>query len=105
MPAWLANWFQRHQHPVSLTLHAVGVPMLLFAIGLGAWQMVQWRWNLWWRPVGLIAASYFLQWVGHVIEGNDMGEVVLIKKLLGKPYIAISPRYQTGGQGSGEQDR
>ncbi len=95
MPTWLANWFERHQHPASLALHAVGVPVLVFALVLGGWQLVQWRWDLWWRPVGLIVISYLLQWVGHVIEGNDMGEVVLIKKMLGKPYVAISPRYQS----------
>jgi len=36
--------------------------------------------------------SYVLQGIGQAIEGNDMGEVVLIKKLFGKPYVAIAPR-------------
>ncbi len=41
--------------------------------------------------MGLIVVSYILQGIGHAIEGNDMGEVVLLKKLLGRPYIAIAP--------------
>ena len=56
--------------------------------------MLQWRWDLWWRPTFLIVISYIVQWVGHLIEGNDMGEIILIKKMLGRPYVAVSPRYQ-----------
>lgn len=86
------NWLERHQHPASLALHAVGIPLLIFGLLLGAWQLAVWRWDLWYRPVGLIAISYVLQWIGHVIEGNDMGEIILIKKLLGKPYVAVAPK-------------
>ena len=85
------NWLERHRHPGSRALHAVGIPLLVFVLLLGAWQLTQWRWDLWWRPVGLIVVSYILQGIGHRLEGNDMGEIVLIKKLLGRPYVAIAP--------------
>ena len=88
----LHNWLERHRHPASLVLHAVGIPLLIAGLLLGGLQLLCGMWSLWWRPVGLIAVSYVLQWVGHRIEGNDMGEVVVLKKLLGKPYIAIAPR-------------
>ncbi|MFQ5491457.1 MAG: Mpo1-like protein [Phycisphaerae bacterium] len=94
MRAWLHNWRQRHQHRVNLALHAVGIPMLAAGLILGLVQLIQGRWDLWWRPVSLIAASYLIQWTGHRIEGNDVGEVIPIKKLLGMPYIAVSPRYR-----------
>ncbi len=93
MPAWLNSWFERHQHPLSLALHAVGIPMTIAALPLAGWQLAHSRWDLWWRPVLLIAVGYLLQWIGHVIEGNDMGEVILIKRLRGRPYVAVSPRY------------
>ena len=66
-----------------------------FGLILGAYQLAYAMWPLWWRPVGLITLSYIIQYIGHRIEGNDMGEVVLIKKLLGNPYTAIAPQYQT----------
>ena len=56
-------------------------------------QLRDGAWSLWWRPVGLVVLSYALQWVGHRIEGNDMGELILAKKWIGKPYITVSPRY------------
>ncbi|MCK4659077.1 MAG: DUF962 domain-containing protein [Phycisphaerae bacterium] len=94
MAQWMHKWLSRHQHPVSRVLHAIGIPMLPLAGVLVGMQLVHQRWDLWWRPVVLLLASYVLQWVGHRIEGNDMGEVIVFKRLLGKPYIAVSPRYQ-----------
>jgi len=103
-PAWLRNWVERHQHPVSRWLHYVGIPLAVGALVVGLVQLVQWRWDLWWRPVVLLVAGYALQWLGHRIEGNDVGEVILIKKLLGRPYVAIAPRYREPGV-SGEAGR
>ena len=93
MSQWVANWLARHRHPASRWLHAVGIPLLIFALALAGWQLARWRWDLWWRPVALLAISYLLQWIGHRIEGNDMGEAILIKRLIGRPYVGVSPRY------------
>jgi len=57
-------------------------------------QLREGAWSLWWRPAGLVVLSYVLQWVGHRIEGNDMGEVIVVRKWLRKPYVGISPRFQ-----------
>lgn len=94
MPGWLRNWLERHQHPVSLALHVIGIPMTIAFVPLTIWQLADWRWDLWWRPTLLLLGGYVLQWLGHVIEGNDMGEVILVKRWLGRPYVAVSPRYQ-----------
>lgn len=93
MPGWLSNWFERHRNPTSLVLHAIGIPMTIAFIPLALWQLSEGRWDLWWRPTLLLVGGYLLQWIGHIIEGNDMGEVIVVKKLLGKHYVAISPRY------------
>lgn len=93
--AW-ANWLLRHQHPISLILHAVAIPMLPLAGVLAVVQLAQEAWHLWWRPVLIFSLSYVLQWIGHRIEGNDMGEVILIKRMLGRPYVAIAPPRSKG---------
>ncbi len=86
---WLTNWCERHQHPVSRWLHYVGIPLTVAALLVAAVQLLQWRWDLWWRPTLLLMAGYVLQYIGHRLEGNDMGEVILCKRLLGRPYRAI----------------
>jgi len=88
----LKNWSRRHRHPASRWLHAIGIPLLPLAGYLAVVQWIDGAWNLWWRPVGLAVISYLLQWIGHAVEGNDMGEVILVKKLLGRPFISESPR-------------
>lgn len=92
MPTWLRNWMERHRHPVSRVLHVVGIPLTLAAVVVAGVQLASWRWDLWWRPAALLFVGYLLQWIGHLVEGNDMGEIILIKKALGKPYVAVAPR-------------
>ena len=74
-------------------LHMIAIPLMPLAGVLVVTQLIDSAWDLWWRPVLLLAFSYFIQWIGHVVEGNDMGEIILIKKMLGKPYIAVAPQY------------
>jgi len=98
-PEWLRRWLDRHRNPVSFWLHMVGIPLAVAAIPVALVQLYFERWDLWWRPVALLAAGYLPQWLGHRLEGNDMGEVILIKKLLGRPYVAVAEREQ-GGRGA-----
>ena len=85
MPGFLSNWFERHRHPVSLALHLVGIPMTVVAVGF---LIARW----WSTGAGLFVLGYALQFVGHAIEGNDAGELILVKRLLGLPYVAVAPR-------------
>lgn len=80
------NWLTRHQHPFNFWIHMLGIP-LAFA-GIPLLFLAPWYWG-----VGAIAAGYFLQWVGHRVEGNDVGEFIPVKKLLGLPTVAVAPRY------------
>jgi len=92
MPAWFQRYMSRHQHPVSVVLHVIGIPLTIAAVILAGVQLYHGQWSLWWRPALLLVLGYLLQWIGHAIEGNDMGELILIKKWLGKPYVAVSPK-------------
>lgn len=96
-PRWLEGWLQRHQNRVSFGLHVIGIPLTIFALILAAVQLYELQWTLWWRPAALFVLGYGLQWLGHRVEGNDMGEVILIKKILGRPYVAIAPKYRPSG--------
>ncbi|MDZ4832907.1 MAG: Mpo1-like protein [Candidatus Melainabacteria bacterium] len=74
------NWFVkdyigRHSHPVNAALHIVGVPaaftgfFLLFSgkdVGRGAL---------------LVFVGYLFQFLGHQAQGNEVGEVTLMKNV------------------------
>ncbi len=86
MVAFVKNYIERHQHPVNQVLHLIGVPLTFIVSLIWLWQGAGW-WAL-----GAFVGGYVLQLVGHAIEGNDAGETILVKKLLGLPYVAVVPR-------------
>jgi 2-hydroxy-palmitic acid dioxygenase Mpo1-like len=82
----LDNWLQRHRLPFNFWIHVIGIP--LAAAGVFLFFIADWYW-----AVAAIVVGYALQWLGHLAEGNDLGEWAGIKKLLGLPYVGISPRW------------
>ena len=86
MQRFLVNYIQRHQNRWNQLLHIIGVPLtfvvslVLLALGQGWWAL------------GAFLGGYALQFLGHAIEGNDAGEVVLIKRWLGRPYTEFGPQ-------------
>lgn len=85
----LANWLERHQHPFSFWIHVIGIPMTIVGLALVVLWPTSWYWG-----VGTFVLGYLLQYIGHRVEGNDMGEWVAVKRLLGLPYVAVAPRRQ-----------
>ena len=82
---FLRHWLERHQHPFNFAIHLIGIP-LAFA-GVAMFFTIPWP-----GALAAFVSGYALQWIGHCVEGNDMGEWAGIKRLLGWPYIAIAPR-------------
>jgi hypothetical protein len=81
---FLHNYLLRHRNRTNQVLHLFGVP-LTFVVSIVF--LVQ---HAWWWAAGAFVGGYVLQFVGHAIEGNDAGETILVKKILGKPYIEFS---------------
>lgn len=90
----LYNWLERHQHPFNRGIHFLGIPMALAGVVL----LIGW-WDQWYWGIAAFVGGYLLQWIGHLVEGNDLGEWAGIKRLLGLPYVSISPRYQKSERG------
>lgn len=85
---FVTNYIARHRHPVNQLLHLIGVP-LTFVVSVVFLTKD--------RPdmAGYcFIGGYVLQFIGHAIEGNDAGELILIKKVLGKPYREFAPGYE-----------
>src|SRR5882757_5233402 len=85
----LRNWRERHQDPFNFWIHLLGIPMSV----LGVILLFVLPWEQWYVGVGLFVLGYVLQYVGHCVEGNDLGEWAGIKRLLGLPYVGIAPRW------------
>ena len=90
------NWLVRHQNAFNFWIHMLGIPLAVAGVPL--LFLADWYWG-----VGAIVAGYFLQWVGHCVEGNDVGELIPLKRALGLPVIAIAPQYAAGEDASAKR--
>ncbi|MEX0700670.1 MAG: DUF962 domain-containing protein [Planctomycetales bacterium] len=82
---FVVNYIARHQHRANQLLHLVGVP-LTFVVSVVFLVRGEWLW-----AAACFVGGYALQFLGHAIEGNDAGEVVLVKRWLGRPYQEFAP--------------
>src|SRR5580700_7499201 len=84
----LQGWRLRHQLPFNFYIHLIGIPMAVSSLPLLLLFPYEWYYAL-----AAFVGGYLLQWIGHLAEGNDVGEWAAIKRLLGLPYVGISPRW------------
>ena len=82
------NWLTRHRNGFNFAIHMVGIPLALLAAPI-LFASMPWPWGL-----GAFVLGYFLQWIGHMVEGNDVGEFIPIKRLLGLPVVAVAPQFR-----------
>ncbi len=82
----LQGWRLRHQLPFNFAIHLIGIPLAV--AGVAMLFFLPWYWG-----VAAFVVGYGLQYVGHLAEGNDLGEWAAIKRLLGLPYVGIAPRW------------
>src|SRR5262249_27234044 len=83
----LEGWRLRHLLPVNFALHMAGIPLAVAGVVL-LFTPLPWYWG-----VGAFVLGYALQYVGHRLEGNDLGEWAAVKRLFGLPYVGIAPRW------------
>ena len=87
------NWLLRHQNSFNYWIHMFGIPLAV--LGVGLLFLTPWYWG-----IGAIVVGYLLQWLGHQVEGNDVGEFIPIKRLLGLPVVAIAPQFLAKSAGT-----
>jgi hypothetical protein len=75
---FVIDYIGRHKHPVNAVLHIFGVPMAFY----GIYKLFV--------PGGLVLGliliffGYLFQYLGHKAQGNEVGEVTLIKSIVRK---------------------
>ncbi len=89
----VSNWRERHRLPFNFFIHLLGIPIALAGVVL--LFILPWYWG-----VAALFIGYLLQYLGHLAEGNDVGEWAGIKRILGLPYVSIAPRWEQQKQGT-----
>ena len=74
----VANWRKRHRNTTNFYLHMVGIPACFVA------APVLLALRQWWAAAALFVGGYILQFVGHLVEGNNSGEAMLLRRLFSR---------------------
>lgn len=71
---FIVDYCGRHANPINACLHIIGVPAVFFGLYLLFNHQAG-------SGFSLFVLGYFLQYLGHRAQGNEVGEVTLIKKI------------------------
>ena len=73
-----SDYRARHAHPVNAALHIVGVPAAFY----GFYNLISGK-NVA-KGSAFVFLGYLLQYLGHRAQGNEVGEVTLLKSIYKK---------------------
>jgi len=74
---FIGDYCERHCYAPNAALHAVGIPLTLAAVYLAL--------RGWWLEAGgALAGGYLLQALGHRLQGSEVGELALLRRLVGR---------------------
>lgn len=71
---FIVHWCSRHSHPVNAVLHAIGIPATIVGLVFICIGSIL-------TGILLIIGGYILQIIGHVVEGSEVGELMLFKSI------------------------
>ncbi len=89
------HWLDRHHGPVSFALHMVGIPLSVLGLLMLPISMPTRSGRVFLLSLSLFVIGYLIQFLGHLLEGSDPGEIVAIKRKLGWPYVEFAPGRQS----------
>lgn len=75
---FVRNYISRHENPGNAVFHLAGVPLAPFFC---LYLLLRGRFR---AALAAFVAGYTLQWIGHSLQGNEVGEWVLVKNLAAK---------------------
>lgn len=77
---FVVDYCSRHKDPTNAALHVIGVPMAFIGMArVFSRKSSDRNWG-----ILMVVAGYTLQYIGHKHQGNEVGEISLIKFLFNK---------------------
>jgi Protein of unknown function (DUF962) len=81
------QWLDRHPRPTSFILHMIGIPPTILGVLFVPIYLSLLSLPIFLLALALFVGGYVLQFLGHLFEGTDPGEVIYFKRKLGLPYV------------------
>lgn len=89
------GWLARHQDPTSFVLHMIGIPPTILGVLMIPIYVFTLSIPMFLLALALFSGGYMIQFLGHALEGTDPGEVILLKRRLGLPYVETAPAHRS----------
>jgi uncharacterized membrane protein YGL010W len=86
----IENWMARHRDPTSFVLHMFGIPPTILGVLLIPIYVLQVSVPIFILALGLFVGGYLIQFLGHLVDGSEPGEVMYLRSKLGWSYAKIS---------------
>ena len=77
------DWLERHRHPASFLLHMVGIPPTIVGVLLIPAYLALLSVPLFLFSTALFVGGYLAQFLGHLLEGSEPGEIAQVRRKLG----------------------
>lgn len=74
------DWYQRHRQPVNFLLHLVGIPPTILGFLLIPVWLSMASVPLFLFALSLFVGGYLLQFLGHVCDGSEPGELAYLRR-------------------------
>ena len=81
------QWLNRHPRPISFILHMIGIPPTILGVMFVPIYLILLSLPIFLLALALFVGGYVLQFLGHLLEGTDPGEIIYFKRKLGLPYV------------------
>ena len=78
------DWLARHSWPVSFVLHVIGIPLTIIGVLLVPVYVWMLSLPIFLFSVSLFVVGYLFQFLGHVLEGTEPGEIAYLRKKLSR---------------------
>jgi hypothetical protein len=89
---WVDHWYERHTNLVCFLLHLVGIPPTLLGALLIPVYLFQLSIPIFLFALVSFVGGYLIQFLGHIFERTDPGEIIYFKRKLGMSYVEFAPR-------------
>ena len=87
----IGDWMARHRDPSSFVLHMFGIPPTILGVLLIPVYVMLISVPIFLLALALFVGGYLVQFLGHVIDWTEPGEVAYLRRKFGSSYAKIAP--------------
>jgi uncharacterized membrane protein YGL010W len=87
------DWYHRHRQPVNFVVHLVGIPPTILGVLLVPVWLALASVSLFLFALALFVGGYLLQFLGHIVDGSEPGELAYLRKRFARSRFGTQVRF------------